>query len=241
MRKRLTVIEHLEEFRQRLVKMALAFVAALFVTSPFCVKILVFLKRPASGLIDKLAFFSPQEAFSVYMRVAFFAAFLLSLPVILYQVWQYIALAISRRFRYAAIIFIFFATFAFLCGCACAYFILIPPALKFLMSFAGDELVAVISAQHYISFVVGVMFACGLVFQMPILSYLLGKLGVITPKFLRSKYSYAIVIIFIAAAIITPTPDPFNMLVLALPMVLLYEISIWVCYFAQPKNGVKSD
>jgi len=112
---------------------------------------------------------------------------------------------------------------------------LIPPALKFLLSFGGDMLQPLISAQKYISFLTTLIFGCGLVFEMPVLSFVLTKLGIVHARVLRNKYKYAIVIIFIIAAVITPTTDVFNMTLMAGPMIFLYELSIWVSFFARTK------
>ena len=170
------------------------------------------------------------------MRIALLSGLIIAMPIILYQVWVFIAPAIEERLKRRATYFVILCSLAFIAGCFFAYFILIPPAIKFLLSFAKDELEPVISASKYISFVISLILACGLVFQMPILSLILTKLGIINPQILRKKYKYAIVIIFIVAAIITPTPDAFNMLILALPMLFLYELSIWVSFLAKPKQ-----
>lgn len=231
----LTLIEHLDELRKRIIVCLISFGLASAISIPFTAYILRILKLPGSGVIDRLAFFSPQEAFLIYMRIAFFSGLVISMPVILHQVWIFIHPAIEEKLRRGTSLFITFSFASFIAGCFFAYFILIPPALKFLLSFATDELEPVISAASYISFVISLILSCGLVFQMPILSLILTKFGIINAKFLRKKYKYAILIILIIAAIITPTADAFNMMALALPMLLLYEISIWVSYLAKPK------
>lgn len=231
----LTWIEHLEELRKRIIISLIILGIASVGSLPFAQRLLEVLKWPAKGTIEKLAFFSPQEAFLIYMRVALLSGLVVSMPIILYQVWAFIAPAIEERLKKRATSFILFCFTAFITGIFFAYFMLIPPALKFLLSFANDQLEPVISAGKYISFVVSLILASGVVFQMPVLSLVLTKLGIITPPILRKKYKYAIVIIFIVAAIITPTPDAFNMLILALPMLFLFEVSIWVSVLAQPK------
>lgn len=235
MERELTLVEHLNELRKRIILSLVALGIASVVSLPFAVNLLKILKLPASGLIERLAFFSPQEAFLIYMRIAFLCGLIISMPIILYQIWAFIAPAIEERLKRHATYFIIFCSLAFITGCLFAYFILIPPALKFLLSFAKEDLEPVISASKYISFVASLILGCGLVFQMPALSLILTKLGIINSRILRKKYKYAIVIIFVVAAIITPTPDAFNMLILALPMFFLYELSIWIAFFAQPK------
>ena len=238
MEHQLTWVEHLEELRKRLIICLVALGIASIFSLPFASWVLKILKLPAAGYIEKLAFFGPQEAFLIYLRIAFLCGLIISLPVILSQFWAFIAPAIESRLKKSAGSFIFFCSLSFISGCLFAYFILIPPALKFLLSFGKEDLEPVISASKYISFVASLILACGLVFQMPILSLILTKLGIINSRMLRKKYKYAIAIIFIVAAIITPTVDAFNMLILALPMLFLYEVSIWISWlqFKTSKN-----
>ncbi|MCM8779262.1 MAG: twin-arginine translocase subunit TatC [Candidatus Omnitrophica bacterium] len=233
MEKELTLIEHLAELRKRIIVSLIALCSASVISFSFAPRLLRILKLPAEGLIEKLAFFSPQEAFLVYLRIAFFAGIFFSLPVILYQAWAFILPALDERVRRWGTSFIIFGSFFFISGCLFAYFILIPPALRFLLNFGKEELQAVISASRYISFVVSLILASGLVFQMPLLSFILTKVGVVNPNFLRRRYRYAIVFVFIIAAIITPTVDIFNLLLLALPMIFLYEVSIWISWLAK--------
>ncbi len=231
----LSLVEHLKELRKRIIVCLAALAAATILVLPYASGLLKILKLPAKGVIDKLAFFSPEEAFLIYMRIGILGGFTISMPVILYQLWGFCSPAMQERVRKHSAFFILSCFVSFVVGALFAYFILLPPALKFLLGFAREDLEPVISAGKYISFVTGIIFASGLVFQMPVLSFILARLGVINSRALRKKYKYAIVIIFVVAAVITPTPDAFNMLMLALPMLLLYEFSIWISFFAQPK------
>jgi sec-independent protein translocase protein TatC len=235
MERELSLVEHLAELRMRIIISLVALGLSCVLSFPFAPFLLKILKNPALGIIDKLAFFSPQEAFLIYVNLSLFSGWLISMPVILYQVWAFISPAIEERQKKHIGSFIFFCFTAFICGGLFAYFILIPPALKFLMGFASDELEPIISAQKYISFLTSLIWGSGFVFQMPVLSFILTKLKIIHPRALRNKYKYAIVIIFILAAAITPTTDIFNMLMLAIPMLFLYELSIWVSFFVRPK------
>ena len=238
MDRELTIIEHLSELRRIIIICLLALGTTTLLSLPFASQLLKILKFPARGVIDRLAFFSPEEAFLIYMRIGILCGFIISMPVILYQLWGFCAPAMEKRVRKHGAFFITSCFVSFVVGAFFAYFILLPPALKFLLGFAQEDLVPVISAGKYISFVTGIIFASGLVFQMPVLSFILARLGVINSRILRRKYKYAIVIIFVVAAVITPTPDAFNMSLLALPMICLYEISIWVTGFAKPKLKV---
>lgn len=236
MEKELTLVGHLSELRSRIIVCLAALAIGSLASLSFASVILGVLRLPAAGLIERLVFFSPQEAFAIYMQVAVLCGWFISMPVILYQLWRFISPAIEERLKRHISSLIFFCFIAFVCGGLFAYFILIPPALKFLLSFAKEELEPVISAQKYISFMSGLIWGCGFVFQMPLLSFIFTKTGMINARMLRSKYKYALIAILIIAAGITPTTDVFNMLILALPMVFLYELSIWVSALAYRRH-----
>jgi sec-independent protein translocase protein TatC len=228
MDRELTIVEHLNELRRRIIISLVGWGLATVVSLPFSHHILKILKLPADGFIKTLAFFSPQEAFLVYLRIAFIFGFMLALPVVLYEIWAFVSLAIEERFKKYIIDFIVWLSLAFILGVFFSYFVLLPSALRFLLSFAKADLEPVISAQSYISFVLMLILGCGFVFEMPVLSFIFTKIGLINATFLRKKVKYAILIIFIVAAMLTPTVDAFNMLVFALPMLILYVVSIWV-------------
>jgi len=228
-----TFVEHLEELRRRIILSLVSLGLAALASLPFAPYLLKILKSPAGDTLQKLAFFGPEEAFLIYMRVGFLSGFVIAFPVIIYQLWAFVAPAVEERFKRYAGYFILAASFAFLGGCLFSYFILLPKALTFLLSFGSDDLVPVISAGKYISFVTGLIFASGVVFEMPVLSFFLTKMGVINPGILRKNFRYAVIVIAIFSAVITPTTDIFNMMVLMIPMLLLYEVSIWVSYFAK--------
>ena len=232
MDRELPVGGHLAELRKRVLISLAFFVLAAGVSFNYSPLLLGFLKRPLSGIVDKLVFFSPQEAFSIYLNISFTFGLLLSLPVLLYEIWRFVEPATGDKLRKRAFIFVGGVFIAFVSGAAFAYFILVPPALKFLLGFAGTELQPVISAQKYISFVVWTALATGLVFEMPVLSYILTRLGMLNSSVLRRKYRYAVAGILITAAMLTTTSDIFNLLLFAVPMLVLYELSIWVSKFA---------
>ncbi|MEK7721591.1 MAG: twin-arginine translocase subunit TatC [Elusimicrobiota bacterium] len=228
---------HLDELRRRLLY-SLAFFACSFAAS-FNYSTLLFriIKHPLAGIVDKLVFFSPTEALAVYLNISFTSGLIFSMPFLLYQAWKFIEPAAGSGLRNNVFVFVGGVMAAFSLGVVFSYFILIPPALKFLLGFAGAELQPVISAQNYISFITWTVVGTGLVFEMPVLSYILTKLGVINHRLLRSKYRYALVAILIVAAIITPTSDIFNMLLFTAPMVVLYELSIWISKFAESSRN----
>ena len=224
----LSLIEHLDELRRRMIQCLLPFFAAALFSAFFVKKIISFLQFPAKGAIGKLSFFTPQEVALVYLKVALLTGLIISLPFILYHIWKFISPALEDRHKRHAISFIFFTWFSFFTGAGFCFFCLLPVSLKFLIGLAGDELVPVISISKYISFVLVLTLGCGLVFEMPVVAWILTKLNILNAGILRKKRKYAAVIILIAAAIITPTTDPFNMFLLAVPMYMLYEISILI-------------
>ena len=228
MDRELPFLAHLEELRRRIIISLVTLIAGALVCLPFSPQILKILKLPASDAIGRLAFFSPQDAFVIYMRIGFMGGLILAFPVIAYQFWVFVSPAIEERFKKNAALPAFFCVCAFISGCAFSYFILLPKALAFLLGMGSEDLEPVISATNYVSFVTTMIVSCGLVFQMPVLSFLLTRAGLVNSRMLRKKFKYAVVIIFIIAAVITPTVDAFNMLILALPMLFLYEASIWV-------------
>ncbi|MBF0121849.1 MAG: twin-arginine translocase subunit TatC [Candidatus Omnitrophica bacterium] len=235
MDKELTLIGHLSELRQRiLLSLGIIFVLMLF-TFSHASDILTILKYPAIGFIDKLVFFSPTEAFSAYFKIAFFSALFLSVPAILYQFWAFISPALEKDTQKQGAAFLVFSILAFVSGVIFGFFLLLPAAIKFLIGFSQGVLIPMISVSSYVSFVTGLLFGCGLVFEMPILSYLLAKAGILNYQLLRKYWKHAVVVIFIVAAIITPSPDAFNMCLMAMPMIILYEISIWVAKFSNRK------
>jgi len=234
-----TVTEHLEELRKRVIFSLIALMFATVAIVPFSPVVLKFLKYPSGGAIERLVFFGPEEAFLIYMRISISAGLVAALPVILFQIWGFFSPAIDERFKKYAFIFVSISFLVFLFGCAFSYFILLPAALKFLLNIGKGDLEPVISATRYISFVIGLVMACGAVFEMPVVSFFLTRIGAINAGMLRRKFLYAVVVIMIAAAVITPTGDAFNMLMLALPMLALYEVSIWVSFFSAKRRASK--
>ncbi len=227
---------HLGELRSRLLYSLIFFTCAFTVSFNHSALLFGIIKRPIAGSVDKLVFFSPTEALAVYLNISFTSGLILSMPFLLYQAWKFVEPAAGSGLKSNVFAFVGGVMAAFTLGVLFSYFILIPPALQFLLGFAGTELQPVISAQNYVSFITWTVMGTGLVFEMPVLSYILTKFGIINHRFLRSKYRYAIVVILVVAAILTPTSDIFNMLLFTAPMVILYELSIWISRFAERRS-----
>jgi len=223
---RMDLIGHLAELRRRI----LVCVTCLLVVTIFLFSqgyaLLALLETPAHGSFKDFIFTAPTEAFGTYCKVVLLAAFVVCFPVVLYQIWAFLAPALPRSAQRAVVVWLLFALVSFLAGIAFAFGVLLPYAFNFLVGFGAGIARPLISLSEYISFAVAMILVGGLVFEIPFLIGLLTEIGILSSRVLRSGRRYAILIIFIAAAVITPTQDAFNMLLFAVPMVLLYEVGV---------------
>lgn len=228
--KGMTVIEHLEELRERLIKSAIALVIATLFSLLFASRFLKILLAPAGNV--KPIFLRPTEGFITYMRVAFISGLALAMPIIVYQAIRFIAPGLKTSERRYLYIILPGATISFLMGIGFAYFAMLPFALKYLLKFGSEIAEARWAIGEYIAFVTTLMFWVGVVFEMPLLVFFLAKLGIVTPTMMSNYRKYALLAIAVLAAVITPTPDPFNMLLVMAPLVLLYEVGILLAKLA---------
>lgn len=219
---KLPFTEHLEELRWRLIIIIISIAVWFGICYTYSEDIIRFVQKP---LNQKLIFISPTEAFFVNLKVAFFVAIFLSIPVIIYELWEFIAPGLLEKEKKYTLPFIISATVCFVIGSAFSYYIALPMITRFLLNFAGSELKPMVSVNNYISFVGRFMIGSGLIFEFPVLIFFLSKIGIATPAFLSQKRGYAILGIFIISAVITP-PDIFTMFIMAIPLMALYEISI---------------
>ena len=226
----MTIIEHLEELRSRLIKSIIALVITTLFSLFFTRRILQILIAPAGDI--KPIFLRPTEMFITYMKVALLSGVALAMPVIVYQLIRFVLPALMPQERRYLTIIIPGATLSFLVGLAFAYFAMLPFALRYLLSFGGDLVEAKLAIAEYITFVTTLLFWAGAVFETPLLVFFLAKIGVITPQMLSRYRKYAILAIAVIAAIITPTPDPFNMMVVMVPLIVLYEIGVLLAKLA---------
>ncbi len=222
--KKLTIIEHLEELRTRLVISAIALLVATGLSLIFTGRFLEFLLVPAGGI--KPVFLKPTEMFITYFKVAIIGGAALSMPVIVYQLIRFIVPGLKPSEKRYLYILVPATTVLFVLGLAFAYWVLLPFALRYLLTFGGDIANAMISISEYISFVTTLMLWMGVAFELPIIIVFLAKLRVVSYKQLRGYWKYALVGAFLIAAIITPTPDPFNQTLVAVPLYLLYEVGV---------------
>jgi len=179
---------------------------------------------------------SPTLPFMLKIYVALAAGFILALPMVLYQIWAFVAPGLLRKERRLVFPILSLTMVCFLAGGAMAYFVVIPLALRFLQLMAPPNIRADINIMDYIRFVIRLILVFGLMFELPVITLLLAKIGIITPRFLKRYRSYAIILIFVIAAFLTP-PDPFTQMAMAVPLILLYEVSILFAWIASRKRS----
>lgn len=234
------LLDHLIELRRRLlyclVALAIAFAACLYFAKP----IFAFLVQPllAAGQ-GKIIYTDVFEAFFVEIKVAFFAATMVAFPILASQLWQFVAPGLYAREKRAFLPFLLLTPVLFTAGAAMAYYVAMPVALTFLLSFQGDvggvQQEALPAVGNYLNFVTKFLFGFGVAFLLPVLLLLLEKAGILTLAQLRSGRRYAIVFAFVAAAVLTP-PDVVSQFLLAVPLVLLYELALIVIWFGQRRQ-----
>ncbi|MCD6133095.1 MAG: twin-arginine translocase subunit TatC [Deltaproteobacteria bacterium] len=230
LQKEATVLEHLEELRYRLILIIVGIIIALCITYPFSKNLLHILISPLLITLPKgshIVFTGLTEAFWMRVQISLVAAVFLSSPWSFLQTWLFVKPGLKIEERRIAIPLITSLTVFFISGAFFAYKLVFPYAFKFLLSYGGGELMPLPGIKQYISFALKLIFAFGIVFEMPIVSFFLSRLGLIDAKTLIKKADYAILIIFIVAAIFTP-PDVFTQLLMAGPLILLYGLSIVV-------------
>jgi sec-independent protein translocase protein TatC len=231
---RMTLIEHLDELRSRIIKVGIAFIAVSVVAWFFRAQIFEFLLAPAPSLGGKLNFTSPTEALISDVKLALYTAFLFTIPVLLYQVWAFIAPAVGEVGRAFTYVLIALASALFVAGVAFGYFVVLPIGIHVLLDWGGDRYEALIISERYLAFVTRFLLAFGIVFEFPAATYVGAKLGVIDAPFLTRYRRHAIVLNTILAAALTPGQDPFSMILMAVPMVLMYELSIIIARYVNP-------
>ncbi len=225
---RMTLVEHLAELRSRLFKCVIAVVVGGILAWAFYNQILDFLVQPycdISGGDCALYVTDPLEGFKTRLQIAGYGGIALAMPVILWQLWRFITPGLYKHERRYAIPFVASALVLFSMGAALAFWTL-PKALEFLKDIGGTDLQEIYSPAKYLSLILYMMLAFGIGFEFPILLVFIQMAGLVTPEQLASARRWAIVIIFVLVAVLTPSGDPYSQIVLAVPMVLFYEIAI---------------
>ena len=235
--KELTFLEHLEELRWRIIYALIGLVVGAIVCWIFIDFLVeVILLRPARDSGAELQNLRPFGQLFLYFQVAIIGGIILSLPNLFYQLWKFIAPALRKKERRYIVWIVIFSSVCFLAGIVFAYFAMLPLALKFAAQFGTEIIKNQFAIDEYMSIIISVMLAAGFVFELPMISFFLTKLGILTPGFMKKYRKHAIVIIMVLAAFLTPGTDPVSQMVLAVPLVILYEISILVSKLSQSKN-----
>jgi sec-independent protein translocase protein TatC len=232
----LTLAGHLEELRRRLAVSLAAVLVAVGISATQAGRLIDWLKRPAAPLLPQFAFFSPTEPLLAYTKVVLLSGLTLAMPVILSQVWAFVRPGLLPRERAYGMTFIWWGSAQFLAGVACAYYGLLPLSLRVLLGIGRGAFEPVISIDQYLGFVTAIAFWCGVVFELPVVVWLLAKAGIVTPEWLRQQRPYAILVLVIIAAIASPTTDILSLLLMATPMLGLYELSILLSRVARPRR-----
>ncbi|MEZ4527292.1 MAG: twin-arginine translocase subunit TatC [Desulfobacterales bacterium] len=220
---------HLEELRDRLIKCFYAIGAGFCIAYGFKEKLFEILLRPlldVMGKGDKLIFTGLPEAFFTYMKVSLIAGVMLASPILIYQFWMFVAPGLYRKEKKVLLPIIFLSTIFFTGGSLFGYFYVFPIGFRFFLGFANDTIQALPSMKEYLGFSSKLLLAFGIVFELPLVLTGMAKIGLVTPEFLRKNRKYAVLLFFIVAAIITP-PDVVSQIMMAVPLMFLYEISIW--------------
>ena len=241
-------VGHLTELRSRLIKSFVFLIILFIVCYIFSTDIYRFLVQPYTDAVlnenldRRLIFTALHEAFLTYLKVAFFAAFFISSPFFLAQLWKFIAPGLYKNEKQALLPYLVATPTLFILGGCIVYYLIMPLAIKFFLGFETVAEPGVIAIQleakvnEYLSLVMRLIFAFGVSFQLPVILSLLARIGVIDSEYLRQRRKYFVVIIFALAAVLTP-PDPITQIGLALPLLLLYELSIYAVKFIEKKDN----
>jgi len=229
---------HLEELRKRFIRCAIAIGIGFAGAYYFSERLFQILVSPLKAVMpegDHLIFTNLPEMFFAYLKVAFITGVLAAAPFIFYELWMFVAPGLYRRERRYVIPFVVASTILFVGGALFGYFVVFPFGFKFFIGFSNDYVKALPSVKQYFSFATKLLFAFGVVFELPVVIFFLTKMGAVTPELLRKKRKYAVLMTFVAGAILTP-PDVITQCMMAGPLLILYEISIMVSVLARKKK-----
>ena len=230
----MSLMEHLEELRRRIVHSALYLVGGFIVAWLLRDRLLYFLQAPLIHIGKNLVFTHPMDALNLNLQASLLGGAILASPFILYQVWLFIAPGLYHREKRFVIPFMAATVGLFLAGASFGYFYVLPGAIKILVLGFGHNFTSMITIEDYSSFFLSVILGLGISFEMPILIFFLAMFGIVSPRFLWKNIRYAILAVFLVAAIICPSPDPWTMCIYAVPMLALYVVGIAVAWWVHP-------
>jgi sec-independent protein translocase protein TatC len=230
---------HLEELRTRLLRALIAVGVGCLAAYAFSEQIVVFLQRPLKEVAPdvSLNYFSLMEPFLTHLKAAFFVGLVLALPVIFYQLYRFIAPGLLPRERRYVVPFVVFGSLFFVAGATLAFLGVLPFAVQFFLHF-DPTLVATLNVGKFLGFCIRLMIAFGIVFQLPLLVFVLARLGIVRHQTLARNRRYALLVAFVFGAVLTP-PDPVTQTLMAGPLILMYELSIWVArvFYRMPERS----
>jgi sec-independent protein translocase protein TatC len=232
----MSLMEHLDELRRRVIHSAVFLVLGMIVAWIFRDRLLTYLQAPLLKIGKTLVFTHPMDALNLNLQVSLLAGAIAACPFILYQVWLFIAPGLYQNERRFVWPFMGATIGLFLAGAAFGYFFVLPGAIKILVLGFGHNFTSMITIEDYSSFFLSIILGLGVSFELPILIFFLAMFGIVSPRFLWKNIRYAILAVFIVAAIICPSPDPWTMCVYAIPMLSLYVLGIGVAWWVHPSR-----
>jgi len=239
---KMSLTDHLEELRKRLMRSLIAAFVAFGVCYNFKEWLFEILTRPLVESLPKntyMIYTSLPEAFFNYLKISFFAGIVVASPYILYQIWKFVSPGLYSSEKKYVLPFVLSSTILFCGGVLFGYFVALPPAFRFFLEFSTDFLKPMLTIREYLSLSIKLLLAFGIVFEIPVFIFFLARIGVVNSRMLSRQRKYAILLIFIAAALLTPTPDAFTQTIMAIPMILLYEIGILVAKWGERRKVKK--
>ena len=234
---------HIADLRKRLVISVITLVIAFFACFTFYEPILNWMMVPIEAVLpanSQMVAVEIQETFFTALKVAFFSGFIVSLPVIFWQLWLFLAPGLYDHEKKLVIPFVFFATLMFLTGAACAYYVVVPFGFEFLINFGSAVVTVLPSIGKYVGFFTKLLFGFGIAFEFPVITFFLAKIGLVDDRMLKDFFRYAVVIIFVVAALLTP-PDVLTQFLMAGPLILLYGVSIYIAKVFNPADTSLDD
>ncbi|MCI0402297.1 MAG: twin-arginine translocase subunit TatC [Acidobacteria bacterium] len=237
----MSFLDHLEELRRRLIYALISVTAGVLVSWPLADRIFAVMQQPIMQALrrhqldDKLVYLSPTEPFNIYLKVALIAGLFVSSPLVLYQLWAFVAPGLYRNEKRYVLPFMFSTVALFLSGGYFGYRLVYPAALDFLIGY-GEQFRPMITIGEYTDLFLTVILGLGVVFELPVVIFFLALMGVVDAAFLWNNLRYAVLSIFIIAAILTPTTDIVNLMIFAAPMIALYMLSIGIAWFVHPRR-----
>jgi len=237
------IMSHLEELRKRLIRCALGVGICFAVTYAFSERLFEILAHPLKTNLpegDRLIYTNLPEMFFVHIKTGLLAAVFLSAPFIFYQLWMFVAPGLYRKEKKFFLPFVFFSTLLFVGGALFGYFIVFPFGFRFFLGFGNEYIQALPSVKQYFSLSVKLLIGFGVIFELPVVAFFLSRIGVISSELLRKQRKYAVLLVFVVAAILTP-PDVITQLMMAGPLLMLYELSILIVKVAGKKKPSRED